>query len=256
MSRRLDLTLFAHVCSRPEEEIDLGESALLIGALAEPNIDVSRWIAMLDDLGRGARQAITPIEADGPTEPRALERARIEGVLRFLYEQKRFRGNREDYYDPRNSFLHEVLARRVGIPISLAVVLMEVGRRAGFDMRGVSFPNHFLVRVETSRNTSLLIDPFSGKLLDRDELRALYSRVTGERGDPPARLLEPTQRRQILLRMLNNLRGIYAARGERERLSAVLERIYVLSPSAELREAIERFGGTPPFTATTKHDLN
>ncbi|MEO7330862.1 MAG: transglutaminase-like domain-containing protein [Minicystis sp.] len=256
MSAQLSLTLFAHVCGRPDDELDLGEAALLLAEIDAPDVDqgVDQGVdlpharALLDGLGEGARAAIARAEAEAGRTLRVEESIarRVEALARFLHDEAGFHGNDEDYYDPKNSFLDEVLARRTGIPISLAVVLIEVGRRAGVTLEGVSFPGHFLVRAVTPAGL-LLVDPFSGKILDRGELRAFYARATGDDRDPPARLLEPAGKRLILLRMLANLRGIYSARGGEAHLRAVLERMQVLAPSAELGREIARLGGSTPF---------
>jgi len=243
MTARVDLTLFAHLCARPEAELDLAEAALLIAAPEYPGLDVARYVARLDELGRGARAAIA---AARPVGNATVEEARLDGAVRFVYEDTGFHGNGDDYYDPRNSFLNDVLDRRTGIPITLALVLTEVCRRAGIEVRGVSFPGHFLVRCDTPRG-ALLVDPFAGRPLSRDEVRAIYTRVTGEDREPPARVFEPATKVQILVRMLNNLRSIYEQQGDAARLCAVLERIQVLAPEAALRAQIERLGGSAPW---------
>jgi regulator of sirC expression with transglutaminase-like and TPR domain len=243
MSARLNLTLFAHLCGRPEAELDLAEAALLIAESEYPGLDVARYVRELDDLGRGARAAVgrAPLPADSEEEEARLDRA-----VRWLYEDAGFHGNDGDYYDPRNSFLSDVIDRRTGIPISLALVLTEVCRRAGVDARGVSFPGHFLVRSDTPRGT-ILVDPFSGRLLTREDVRALHARATGDEGDPPPALFEPAPKAQILIRMLNNLRGIYENRADPQRLRGVLERLHVLAPRDALREQIAELGGSEPW---------
>jgi regulator of sirC expression with transglutaminase-like and TPR domain len=259
MSERLSLTLFAHVCSRPEAELDLAEAALLIaegcqdGGLpreadlrstsrSAPHtpgspVDVARYVRALDELGEGARAKAAHASSD---------EARLERAIRYVYGDAGFHGNEDDYYDPRNSFLNEVIDRRTGIPITLAVVLVEVCRRAGVDARGVSFPGHFLVRSDTPRGT-IVVDPFSGRPLSRDDLRALYARSTGQDGDPPAQLLEPATKVQILTRILNNLRGIYENRGDDLHLRGVLERVQVLVPSDSVRAKVQELGGSTPW---------
>jgi regulator of sirC expression with transglutaminase-like and TPR domain len=258
MSERLHLTLFAHVCARPEAEIDVAEAALLIGD-ESPGPDVAHYVHALDELGAGARAVVSRAGSD---------EAKIERAVRFVYDTSGFHGNGDDYYDPRNSFLHEVIDRRTGIPITLALVLTEICRRAGIEARGVSFPGHFLVRTDTPRGT-IIIDPFAGRPLSRDELRALYARSTGagERArapsddrpgsrakaspeDPPARLLEPATKVQILARILQNLQGIYESRHDDERLRSVLSRVQVLTPSEGVRRRLEELGGGAPWPST------
>src|SRR5580692_8570525 len=126
MSEQMDLTLFAHVCSRPEPDLDLAEAALLVAETEYPGLDVAGYVRTLDDLGRGARSAVAQAISN-------MEEARLERAVRYVYEDSGFSGNNDDYYDPRNSFLNDVLDRRVGIPITLAVVLIEVCRRAGVE---------------------------------------------------------------------------------------------------------------------------
>ncbi len=239
MSERLSLTLFAHVCGRPEEELDLAEAALLIAEPEYPGLDVAGCIDALDALGRGARAAVARAPAQAGEEA-------ISPVVRFLYGDAGFHGNDEDYYDPRNSFLNEVIARRTGIPITLAVVLLEVCRRAGVEARGVSFPGHFLVRADSARG-AVLVDPFAGRPLTREALRALHGRATGQGGDPPPRLFEPATKKQILARILHNLLRIHEGRGDAARVRDVLERVQVLAPSEALRQRIEELGGTAPW---------
>jgi regulator of sirC expression with transglutaminase-like and TPR domain len=237
MSERLSLTLFAHVASRPDADLDLVQAALLVGEIEGPGLDLAPSTRAIEDLGRRARVAAAGASSD---------ESRMDRILRFLYEDAGFHGNDEDYYDPRNSFLHEVIERRTGIPITLAVMLGEVCRKAGVEVRGVSFPGHFLVRADTARGI-LVVDPFAGRLLTRDDLRALFARATGEGGDPPGRMLEPATKAQILARILNNLRGIYESRRDDERLRRVLARLQVVTPSEDLRQRVAELGGSEPF---------
>ena len=243
MTARVNLTLFAHLCARPEAELDLAEAALLLAESEYPGLDVARYMARLDELGRSAQAACARARPAGTA---SVEEARLDRVVRFVYDDAGFHGNDEDYYDPRNSFLNDVLDRRKGIPITLAVVLTEVCRRAGIEARGVSFPGHFLVRSDTPRG-AVLVDPFTGRPLTRAEVRALYARATGEDREPPPRLLEPATKVQILARMLNNLRSIYEQQGDGARLCAVLERLQVLAPEEARRQQIARLGGSEPW---------
>jgi regulator of sirC expression with transglutaminase-like and TPR domain len=233
MSSRLTLTLFAHVCSSLEQ--NFADAALLIAEIERPDLDIQPYLSMLDELGARVHAL---------TRDSTNDEARLEDAVDWFYEEAGFHGNEDDYYDPRNSFLDDVIERRTGIPISLAVVLTEVCQRAEIPAFGVSFPGHFLVR---SGPGNLIIDPFAGRPLRREEIRALYTRVTGDTRDPPDRLLLPASKAQILLRMLSNLRGIYASRGDIEHLLAVLERMQVLMPSEELAGEIHRLGGSSPF---------
>ncbi|XXT19004.1 transglutaminase-like domain-containing protein [Sorangium sp. So ce429] len=242
----MSLTLFAHIAARPEDELDLAEAALLIDDAAYPGLDIPHYLGVLDRLGGEARRAI-----DRPwRSPEATPGSGpIEALLRWFYGELGFHGNTSDYYDPKNSYLHEVLDRQTGIPITLAVVLIEVCSRAGMEAQGVSFPGHFLVRTPV-RGGVLLIDPFEGRLIGRDDLRTLHTRATGATRDPDPRLLVPAQKRQILVRMLNNLRSIYSSRSDAARLRCVLERMQVLAPSEELRKELDQLGGERPWPSS------
>src|SRR5690348_8717426 len=151
---------FARLMQEPEERLDLGLAALLIAQEEYPDLDVDRWLRELDELGRQARDRVQP----GMPAAEA-----VQALGGLLGGELGFRGNEDEYYDPRNSFLNDVLERRTGIPISLAAVYIEVGRRAGADVRGVGFPAHFLARCE-----DVIFDPFNGgRIVTEDDCREL-----------------------------------------------------------------------------------
>jgi regulator of sirC expression with transglutaminase-like and TPR domain len=232
-----EISLFSHLVSRPESDLDLARAALLIAEPEYPGLDVARYIEELDRLGAGAAARINA----------AQQRTPLETVVRYLYEELGFHGNTRDYYDPRNSFLNEVLDRRTGIPISLALVLTETCHRVGIDARGVSFPGHFLVRVETEDHDLMFLDPFDGKLLDERQIAELHERATGDSGPVDPGLLDPASKGHVLMRLLNNLRAIYERAGDRERLLGVLARMQVLSPDEDIRSRIRQLAsGTTP----------
>jgi regulator of sirC expression with transglutaminase-like and TPR domain len=197
---------------------------LLVAEPEYPGLDVAAYVEEVDRLGASAKQRISA----------APGRSALACVIRYLYEELGFHGNVEDYYDPRNSFLNEVIDRRTGIPISLALILTEICRRVGIEARGVSFPGHFLVRVEVDGDP-VFIDPFDGRMLDRRQLAELHQRATGEEGPIDPRVLAPATKRQVLARILNNLRNIYERSGDRDRLLGVLARMQVLRPDDEAR---------------------
>ena len=204
----------------PDSAIDLGEAALWIAAEEQPGLDPEPWLERLDELGcrlehrlRGARGELD----------------RLSALTGLLFAEERLRGNAEDFYDPRNNLLNQVLERRLGIPLTLAVVCIEVGRRAGVLLEGVGFPGHFLLRL--ARHPQVLLDPFEqGRLLTVDDCAEMLARVSHGKLDFDPRLLRPSGPRQILQRMLNNLRGIYLHRGELARSLAVLDRLALLDP--------------------------
>jgi len=229
------LRLFAHHAARPEAELDLARAALVLAEAEYPGLDVARYLDQLDDLGRLARTRVT----------RGGDVSDVERLLHLIYVELGFSGNIEDYYDPRNSFLNDVLDRRLGIPLTLALVVMEVARRAGLTVHGIGFPGHFLLRFDHDGDT-FLVDPFEGCLLDNETLAELAARHNGRARVPDAHTLEPASKLNTLIRMLNNLRGIYATQEDDVRLRGVLERLEVLAPSRELRRQIEALGGNQP----------
>jgi regulator of sirC expression with transglutaminase-like and TPR domain len=207
----------------------LAEGALWIAAEAHPGLDVQHWLARLESLGHRAAERLTP-DMD-------VERA-ATAVARFLFEEEGFRGNGEDYYDPRNSFLDDVLERRLGIPITLSVVYVAVAAWAGLEAAGVGLPGHFVVRAQRHGRHRLL-DPFHGGApLDRAGCEALVARIRPTSGPLDPRWLEPVPTRQIFVRMLANLKAVYSALGDWARALGASERIVLLAPDAldELRD--------------------
>jgi regulator of sirC expression with transglutaminase-like and TPR domain len=190
---------FTALVELPEADLPLDESALLIAAHANPELDVAAQLARLDAV------------AD------RLPDASAAGVASLLFDELGLRGNADDYTDPRNSYLDQVLDRRLGIPISLAVLMMEIGRRAGVTIEGIGMPGHFLVRGDGE-----LRDPFrGGRPLGVSECEELFHGLFGTDAPFSADLLAPTGRHAILARMLANLRNSYAKRGDTRALSWV-----------------------------------
>ena len=179
---------FADLVARPDDEIPLDETALLIAYHARPELDLGAELARLDDLAASC---------DPPT---------FDGLVRHLFGDLGFRGNTERYMDPDNSYLDQVLRRRVGIPISLSVLTMEVGRRLGVPLDGVGMPGHFLVRRRDDPATFL--DPFGGgRRLDAAGCREIFIGLGGT--DWQDAYLEPVGGRAILARMLLNLQSLF-----------------------------------------------
>lgn len=211
---------FASIAALPDDRIDLAEAALWIAAEEQPGVEPSLWLARLDEMAERVR----PRLAEAPDHLDQVNR-----LAGFLSEEIGLRGNAEDYYDPRNSFLNEVLTRGLGIPITLALVYMEVGRRAGVPLDGVGFPGHFLLRH--SLHPRLLFDPFErGRPLTHDDCKAMLERLSGGSLAFDPRLLKPSSPRQILIRMLNNLWRVYLHRGEFLRTLGALDRVLLLDP--------------------------
>jgi len=231
------LEAFAQVLDRDDARIDLARACLMVAQDAYPGLDLERYLGTLERMAMRLRASIG--QAGGAEE-------RVVALNRYLFEELGYRGNAEDYYDPRNSYLNDVIDRRTGIPITLAVLYMELGRRAGLPLAGVSFPGHFLVRLRLRAGT-LVLDPFSGGApLSEDELRERLQRVIPEglvdrrslAELPLEEFLEPATNRQILARLLRNLKGIYRERDKPQQMLEVLNRMLVVAPeaSAELRD--------------------
>ncbi len=228
---------FAELMARDEAEIDLARACLLISQDAYPGLDVEGYLGEIERFAARLRGRL----------PQAREaEERVVALNQFLFDELGFSGNADNYYDPRNSYLNEVLDRRTGIPLTLSVLYLEVGRRIGLSLEGVSFPGHFLVRLPL-RGSMLVLDPFSGgEPQSEADLRARLRRVIpeGVTGPVPVeelpldQFLEPAGKRQILARLLRNLKGIYREADKPERLLAVLNRMLMVVPDAhgELRE--------------------
>jgi regulator of sirC expression with transglutaminase-like and TPR domain len=185
----------------PEEHIDLARTALLIARVEVPDLEPDPWLARLDDLAErsGARRAG---DADS-----ALTRLR-----QFLFDEEGFRGNAEDYFDPLNSCLDQVIDRRLGIPITLSLLTMEVGRRAGLDIEGVGLPGHFIVRANLGARR-VLFDPFhGGRILSEADAADVVTQAMGQPVPLTDAHFAPVTKLQILTRMLANLKSIYVNR--------------------------------------------
>ena len=213
-----------------ENEIDLAETALRIAEKEYPGLDVQHYLGRLDELAARALSHL-PVRA-GPVET-------VAALNRELFEIQGFRGNTEDYYDPRNSYLNEVLDRRLGIPITLSIVYMAVGRRLGLALEGVAFPGHFLVKLTTD-DSMLVLDPFiRGLALSEAELSLRLREVLST--DVPVfttDLLATAGKKEILTRMLRNVKGIYLHKQEFGRALYTANCLLLLTPNSsdELRD--------------------
>ena len=228
---------FAQLLARDDARIDLARACLMIAQDAYPGLDVERYLGDIERMAIRLRGRIP--QACSPEE-------RVVALNQFLYEDLGYWGNTDDYYDPRNSYLNDVMERKTGIPITLSILYMELGRRVGLPLEGVSFPGHFLVRLRL-RGGTLVLDPFAGGAPQSEQaLRERLQRIV-----PPAatdnvplaqlpleEFLEPAGKRQILARLLRNLKVIYREAEKPERMLEVLNRMLLVTPeaSAELRE--------------------
>ncbi|HTQ42126.1 MAG TPA: tetratricopeptide repeat protein [Polyangiaceae bacterium] len=217
---------FEQLALLPDDCIEIAVGAALIARDAYATLDVERTLARFDDLA-------APLVSRGLAALTPEEQARA--LSTYLYEEVGFRGNEQDYYDPKNSLLPDVLGRRLGIPITLALVYCEVARRVGVRARGVSFPGHFLVRVDAQEreDAPVAVDPFfGGRLLDQVGLQRLLERAAPKRTLVPHEHLAPASSRSVLVRMLINLKWIHATRGDFARALLALDRIISLQPDS------------------------
>lgn len=201
----------------------LDQAALAIAAEEYAGLDQAAYLERLDALG-------AQVLRRAPATPRAA--TTLRAVRDVIFEDEGFKGNERAYYDPRNSYLNEVLDRRLGIPISLSVLFMEVARRVGLVLEGVGFPGHFLVKLRPELGPEVFIDPYNGgEFLTAEECVGRFKNVSQGR-EFDARYLEGVAPRQILARMLHNLKRIYVEQGDDVRAFWVIDRLLLLSPDA------------------------
>ena len=221
---------FRRAVERPEEALDLGRAALAIAESEYPRLDTTAYLARIDELAIAVTKHLTGDES-GPHRS-------IAALNYVLFQKCAFRGNRDDYFDAKNSFLNEVIDRRIGIPITLSVLYMEVARRIGLPLLGVGFPGHFLVKYLDDRE-EIVIDPFNGgDIRTPDSLQQLLAGLYGKPVALSPQLLDPVTKRQILRRMLNNLKFIYLRQRDLVKALAALDRMMIAEPNLaeDLRE--------------------
>jgi regulator of sirC expression with transglutaminase-like and TPR domain len=222
------ITQFSKLAAMPDR--DLATPALMIAQLECPSLNPAPYLEKLDAMGAAARERLV---ASGCLDARTSETA-VDVLNAYLFDEEGFTGNRDRYDDPSNSFLNEVLERRTGIPITLALVYMEVARRAGIQIEGVNFPGHFLMRF-----TPLILDPFHrGARLSEHDCRRLLQRHIGEEAAFDPALLAPATKPQMLTRMLLNLKRIYVRLHSFPQARNVTELLLAVDPPAlaELRD--------------------
>ncbi len=216
---------------------DLATPALIIARLGYPHLETAAHLAHLHDMGQAAAKRLSV--DDGPDAPHGP----IDSLNRYLFDEQGFRGNSTDYEDPRNSFLNQVLERRTGIPITLAVVYIEVARRAGVRVDGVNFPGHFLLRFpfgpDEDHGGAVFVDPFHrGAVMSETDCRTLLKQRAGGAVAFEPGMLAPATKLQILVRMLANLKRIYVGMRSFHQGLALTELLLSIEPSAltELRD--------------------
>jgi regulator of sirC expression with transglutaminase-like and TPR domain len=225
MTRTLAIELFKEMVSRPDHGIDLASAALLIALDEYPNLNVQKYLCRIDALASKIRAQI-----DFPVGERPFEA--IEKINRHLFQTEGFHGNIENYYDPRNSFLNDVLERRTGIPITLSLVYMEIGKRLGLNLQGVGMPGHFIVKY-LYRTVEIFVDPFrQGEILLVEGCKKRLQQTFGEDFQFDPSFLNSVSKHQILTRMLNNLKGIYLRNKDYSRALSAIEKLLVINPDS------------------------
>jgi regulator of sirC expression with transglutaminase-like and TPR domain len=213
----------------PDDQIDLGRAALAIAQEEYPNLRVETYLERLDRLAAAARD-----RSAGEHSPYRL----IACLNHILFTQERYRGNHHDYYDPRNSFLNDVIERRTGIPITLSVLYMEVALRVGLNLHGIGFPGHFLVKYVGDEG-EIVIDPYDqGEVRTGEELQEMLDRLYGGKVAFHPDFLAPVSNRDIVQRMLNNLKGIYLRQENFAKALSTAERLVIIDPTSaqEIRD--------------------
>ena len=216
------LRQWAAEVERLDGEIDLGRAALVLARVEYADLDIGAYLGCLGELAAEAESGCRKC-----TDLNLLHRVR-----EYLFAEQGFTGNRADYGDPRNSFLNDVLDRRLGIPITLSLLLIEVGRQLGLAIEGIGLPGHFVTGIRLG-GEQILLDPFNGgALLTPDLCADLVARAVGRRVSLTEADFAPVTKRQLLGRMLRNLKGIYWQREEWEKAVEIVDRLLVLEPTA------------------------
>jgi regulator of sirC expression with transglutaminase-like and TPR domain len=233
--------LFAANVKRREDRIDLGLAALLIAKEEYPRIVLEDYLERLDILAAGLA-----VEIDLEAPPQSV----VETISTFLGQGQGFDGDREDYYDPRNSYLSEVMDRRLGLPVTLSLLYMEVARRVGVHLLPVPMPGHFLVKLKHDAG-EVYLDPFNrGTVLNLEACRRLFETSTGDQTSFDASMLAAGTKRQMIVRLLRNLKGLYVGTQDLDRALRTVELLLAVTPwdLDEIRDrgliflALGRFG--------------
>lgn len=237
-------TNWQDILDTPRAQLNLAEAALVIARDEYPQLDIAAYLARIDALAQTLRKRLRPDIVSSET---------LALYTRYMFEELGFAGNSDDYYDPRNSYLNEVIERKVGIPITLSVLFIEVGKRLGLPLSGVSFPGHFLVKCSL-RNGAVVLDTYAkGAVLGIKDLQKRLRALSGGMDVAPEavmRLLSAAQPVDILARMLRNLKAIHSERGEKTRALTAASRVIDLCPQsandfrdrARLHEELDCFG--------------
>lgn len=221
--------LFEQEVNQAQTNLNLAKASLYIAQLNEPELDIEADLNALDTMALEVKERLP--KASYPLKI-------IQTINQYLFDDLGFRGNTEDYYDPQNSYLNHVIERRVGIPITLSVIYLEIADRLAFPMVGIGMPGHFLIRPEFEE-VGIFVDPFNqGEVLFEQDCEERLQQIYQQSLKLLPHFLEPVTKQQILFRMLNNLKQIYLQLQQLEKAAQMLDLILILSPNhpLELRE--------------------
>ena len=218
-----------------DEHFPLLEAAASLGQDEYPELDIEEVLERVDQLHARVRQRV-------PADAGAIQKLRV--LNKFFFDEQGFAGNLNNYYDPDNSYVHVVMHTHRGIPISLAVLWLELAQGLGLDAKGVGFPGHFLVKVRLPypNEGQVVMDPFSGESLSKEDLQERLAPLHAETGllrdgavsdELLKHYLRAATPREMVARMLRNLEELHAARQDVERLALVRQRLAVLLPSVD-----------------------
>lgn len=219
---------FSALAERTESQFGLAEGALVLAAEVRPDVDIESALRTLSELV----DRIRPLVDAAPTPSAA-----VDALNHSLFELERFAGNQEQYDDPRNSFLDEVLARRRGIPITLSILYVEVARQLGLEAYGIGFPGHFLAKVVGVSDVpsgEIIVDPFFGRVLSLEDCADRLRAAAGDDVPLDRQWLRPATTREIYVRMLNNLKLLYLRQGDGFGALGCFDRVLLLVPNAAL----------------------
>ena len=221
MDKKIPWQNFEREIDKPDNEINLAKAALCFAQIEYPYLDIEAYLQKLEQIAQ-------KIEPQLPTSRYPLKV--IQVINNYLYQELGFRGNSENYYDPKNSFLNHVIERRLGIPISLAVVYLEIAKHLNFPMVGIGMPGHFLLRPDFE-DAGIFIDVFNqGEILFPQDCEAKLQQLYLKPVKLKPEFLNPVSNRQILLRMLTNLKQIYLYQRDLVRAIATINKMLLLYP--------------------------
>ncbi len=222
---------FTSLISQEDTSIDLARAALLIAAEEYPELDIAYYLSLLEALAQRVRLSLEENAKAGSGPLSSPQMDALQVLNSVLFEQEHFRGNRAHYNDPQNSFLNRVLERRLGIPLTLSLLYMEIGKRLGLHIEGIGMPFHFIVRCTIAEQT-IYIDPYEkGRFLTEEDCRLRLMRVFKHAENLDPHWMEPLSHKQLLIRMLTNLKHIYIQQSDFQRALTACDRILLLDPT-------------------------